>query len=167
MTYFSHLKRLKFIYFRVLTTRSLCTPSPNGFDKSSFMIKKLKDVYCHQILPLEKHYHFDKFHSPPMSDADFEANPMILLVGQYSTGKSSFIRWIALFRINLFLFILEFRTHQNSCNSLSEILLKNSMWPKSKIDGKKEQCIGVRNSTKDRFLKELLGKAIWLQKFVQ
>ena len=102
MTYFSHLKRLKFIYFRVLTTRSLCTSSPNGFDKSSFMIKKLKDVYCHQILPLEKHYHFDKFHSPPMSDADFEANPMILLVGQYSTGKSSFIRWIASFRINLY-----------------------------------------------------------------
>ena len=102
MTYFSHLKRLKLIYFRVLTTRSLCTSSPNGFDKSSFLIKKLKEVYCHQILPLEKHYHFDKFHSPPMSDADFEANPMILLVGQYSTGKSSFIRWIASFRINLY-----------------------------------------------------------------
>ena len=61
---------------------------------SSVLIAKLKGVYSHYILPLEKHYLFDKFHSPPLSDADFEAKPMILLVGQYSTGKSTFIRFV-------------------------------------------------------------------------
>ena len=60
------------------------------------VISKLKGLYCHKILPLERHYLFDKFHSPPLSEADFEANPMILMIGQYSTGKSSMIRYLDL-----------------------------------------------------------------------
>ena len=56
------------------------------------VISKLKGLY--KILPLERHYLFDKFHSPPLSEADFEANPMILMIGQYSTGKSSMIRYV-------------------------------------------------------------------------
>ena len=52
----------------------------------------LKRVYREKLLPLEKRYLFHEFYSPLMQDADFEALPMILLVGQYSTGKTTFIR---------------------------------------------------------------------------
>ena len=52
----------------------------------------MKRVYREKLLPLEKRYLFHEFHSPLMQDADFEALPMILLVGQYSTGKTTFIR---------------------------------------------------------------------------
>lgn len=54
----------------------------------------LKDIYKRKLLPLEEHYLFHEFHSPPLNDADFEAKPMILLVGQYSTGKTTFIKYL-------------------------------------------------------------------------
>lgn len=54
----------------------------------------LKRLYKTRILPLEEYYNFKEFHSPPMEDADFDAKPMILLVGQYSTGKTTFIRYL-------------------------------------------------------------------------
>lgn len=56
------------------------------------VVEGLKKVYKAKILPLEEHYLFHDFHSPPLDDADFDAKPMILLVGQYSTGKTTFIR---------------------------------------------------------------------------
>lgn len=54
----------------------------------------LKRIYRTKILPLEEHYQFHDFHSPQLEDADFDARPMVLLVGQYSTGKTTFIRHI-------------------------------------------------------------------------
>ena len=54
----------------------------------------LKSVYRSKLLPFEMFYDFHDFHSPPMDDADFDAKPMILLVGQYSTGKTTFIRYL-------------------------------------------------------------------------
>ncbi|KAG8199414.1 hypothetical protein JTE90_000282 [Oedothorax gibbosus] len=54
----------------------------------------LKNIYKTKILPLEEYYQFHDFHSPPLNDADFEAKPMILLVGQYSTGKTTFIKYL-------------------------------------------------------------------------
>lgn len=54
----------------------------------------LKKVYRTKLLPLEQAYRFHEFHSPPLDDADFESKPMVLLVGQYSTGKTSFIRYL-------------------------------------------------------------------------
>lgn len=45
-----------------------------------------------KILPLEESSRFAHFHSPPLNPADFEAKPMVLIVGQYSVGKTSFIR---------------------------------------------------------------------------
>ncbi|XP_042889469.1 EH domain-containing protein 1-like isoform X2 [Penaeus japonicus] len=58
------------------------------------VLEGLKTVYKNKVLPLEKHYNFQDFHSPPLDDTDFDAKPMILLVGQYSTGKTTFIRYI-------------------------------------------------------------------------
>jgi GTPase SAR1 family protein len=60
----------------------------------SNVIEGLKRVYKSKILPLEEHYLFHEFHSPKLEDADFEAKPMILLVGQYSTGKTTFIKYL-------------------------------------------------------------------------
>lgn len=47
-----------------------------------------------KILPLERLYNFEEFLSPPLTDTDFDAAPMVLLLGQYSTGKTSFIQYL-------------------------------------------------------------------------
>uniref|UniRef100_A0A8C2NXQ0 EH domain-containing protein 3 n=1 Tax=Capra hircus TaxID=9925 RepID=A0A8C2NXQ0_CAPHI len=54
----------------------------------------LKKLYRTKLLPLEEHYRFHEFHSPALEDADFDNKPMVLLVGQYSTGKTTFIRYL-------------------------------------------------------------------------
>lgn len=54
----------------------------------------LKKIYKTKLLPLEEYYQFHDFHSPKLDDADFDAKPMILLVGQYSTGKTTFIKYL-------------------------------------------------------------------------
>lgn len=52
----------------------------------------LREKYKTKLLPLEQAYQFHDFHSPQLDDPDFDAKPMILLVGQYSTGKTTFIK---------------------------------------------------------------------------
>lgn len=54
----------------------------------------LKKIYKSKLLPLEQFYQFHDFHSPQLDDPDFDAKPMILLVGQYSTGKTTFIKYL-------------------------------------------------------------------------
>lgn len=54
----------------------------------------LKSLYTKKLLPLEEFYKFHDFHSPPLTDSDFDAKPMVLLIGQYSTGKTTFIRYL-------------------------------------------------------------------------
>ncbi|OZC06799.1 hypothetical protein X798_06196 [Onchocerca flexuosa] len=54
----------------------------------------LRKIYKQKLLPLEEYYKFHDFHSPALDDPDFDAKPMILLVGQYSTGKTTFIRYL-------------------------------------------------------------------------
>jgi hypothetical protein len=54
----------------------------------------LKSIYKNKMLPLEQHYLFEEFHSPSLNDPDFESKPLILLVGQYSTGKTTFIKYL-------------------------------------------------------------------------
>ena len=44
------------------------------------------------LLPLEKEYVFHEFHSPKLEDADFDGKPLVMMVGQYSTGKTTFIK---------------------------------------------------------------------------
>ena len=58
------------------------------------VVDGLKKLYKRKLHPLEEHYLFDKFHSPFLDDPDFDAKPMILLIGQYSTGKTTFIRYL-------------------------------------------------------------------------
>ena len=58
------------------------------------MIDEMKIFYQEMLFPLEKKYCYHSFHSPALNDADFDAKPLVMLVGQYSTGKTSFIRYL-------------------------------------------------------------------------
>lgn len=55
----------------------------------------LKKIYRKSVLPVEKRYKYDYFYeSPLLTDIEFDAKPQVLLVGQYSVGKTSFIRYL-------------------------------------------------------------------------
>ncbi|KXS17003.1 past-1 [Gonapodya prolifera JEL478] len=54
----------------------------------------LKQLNRKKLRPLEELYKFEQFHSPPLTDSDVAAKPMVLLLGQYSVGKSTFIKYI-------------------------------------------------------------------------
>lgn len=54
----------------------------------------LQQVYRNKLLPLEEAYRYHEFHSSQLEDSDFSAKPMVLLVGQYSVGKTTFIRYL-------------------------------------------------------------------------
>ncbi|XP_064827759.1 EH domain-containing protein 2 [Oncorhynchus masou masou] len=56
--------------------------------------KELKYLYYKRLLPIEKQYGFQHFHSPSFEEADFDNKPMVLVMGQYSTGKTTFIRYL-------------------------------------------------------------------------
>jgi hypothetical protein len=63
------------------------------FDKE-YILKGLARLYRKKILPLELSSKYGHFHSPPLSPSDFDAPPMILLLGQYSVGKTSFCKYL-------------------------------------------------------------------------
>ncbi|KAI7830550.1 P-loop containing nucleoside triphosphate hydrolase protein [Gamsiella multidivaricata] len=54
--------------------------------------RDLTQIYKRKIRPLETTYNFEGFHSAPLTDSDILAKPMVLLLGQYSTGKTTFIK---------------------------------------------------------------------------
>jgi hypothetical protein len=55
-------------------------------------IEELKRVYKNKVLPLEQMYKFEDFYTQSLSDAEFDAKPQVLLIGQYSVGKTTFIK---------------------------------------------------------------------------
>lgn len=56
------------------------------------VIQKLKIIYKEKLLPIEKRYLMHRFSHPEMLDSELSAKATIFLVGQYSTGKTTFIR---------------------------------------------------------------------------
>ncbi|KAI8053696.1 P-loop containing nucleoside triphosphate hydrolase protein [Gilbertella persicaria] len=76
------------------------TPNPHSSstnwsdDEYAMVIEDIKKIYRTKIKPLEVTYNFEGFHSAPLTDSDIEAKPMVLLIGQYSTGKTTFIRYL-------------------------------------------------------------------------
>jgi EH domain-containing protein 1 len=58
------------------------------------VIEGLKRLYHTKLKPLEELYMFDFFHSPLLTDSEFDSKPQVLMIGQYSTGKTSFIRYL-------------------------------------------------------------------------
>jgi len=64
-------------------------------DRTSVITGRLKTIYRKTVLPVEKRYQYDYFYeSPLLTDVEFDAKPQVLLVGQYSVGKTSFIRYL-------------------------------------------------------------------------
>mmetsp|Transcript_7295 Transcript_7295/g.17191 ORF Transcript_7295/g.17191 Transcript_7295/m.17191 type:complete len:548 (+) Transcript_7295:72-1715(+) len=64
-------------------------------DRTNVITGKLKQIYRKSVLPVEKRYKYDYFYeSPLLTDVEFDAKPQVLLVGQYSVGKTSFIRYL-------------------------------------------------------------------------
>ena len=60
--------------------------------KAKIIIEELKILYKKQILPIERKYHLNTFLLPKggeIHESEFNANPLVLLIGQYSTGKVS------------------------------------------------------------------------------
>ncbi|KAK7883350.1 hypothetical protein WMY93_029524 [Mugilogobius chulae] len=68
--------------------------NPKTIGDVNLVTEELKNLYYKRLLPIEKHYLFHHFHSPSYEDADFDNKPMILVMGQYSTGKTTFIRYL-------------------------------------------------------------------------
>lgn len=58
------------------------------------VIDGLKAIYHQKIEPVEVNSAFDQFSSARLSDRDLDAKPMVLLLGQYSTGKTTFINYL-------------------------------------------------------------------------
>ncbi|CAI8586913.1 unnamed protein product [Vicia faba] len=56
------------------------------------IIDGLKRLYIQKLRPLEVTYRFNDFVSPLLTNSDFDAKPMVMLLGQYSTGKTTFIK---------------------------------------------------------------------------
>ncbi|XP_040568848.1 EH domain-containing protein 3 [Lepeophtheirus salmonis] len=54
----------------------------------------LKTCYKKILKPLEEHYLYDQFYSSGLEESDFNSKPMVLLIGQYSTGKTTLIRYL-------------------------------------------------------------------------
>jgi GTPase SAR1 family protein len=54
----------------------------------------MSNCYKKKLLPLEEMYKFHEFHMTKLEDPDFDCKPMVLLVGQYSTGKTTFIKYL-------------------------------------------------------------------------
>ncbi|CAJ1971440.1 unnamed protein product [Sphenostylis stenocarpa] len=72
------------------------SPSSNWFSSKSTkkvplssvtsIIDGLKTLYLQKLKPLEATYRFNDFVSPLLTNSDFDAKPMVMLLGQYSTG---------------------------------------------------------------------------------
>ncbi|KAJ1724988.1 hypothetical protein LPJ53_000777 [Coemansia erecta] len=57
-------------------------------------VKQLQKTYAKKIKPLEQAYCFEGFHSAPLTPQDIGSKPMVLLLGQYSTGKTTFVEYL-------------------------------------------------------------------------
>jgi GTP-binding protein EngB required for normal cell division len=52
----------------------------------------IEQIYTNKIKPLEEYYRFPDFHSPILTRGEIASKPMVMLMGQYSVGKTTFIK---------------------------------------------------------------------------
>jgi hypothetical protein len=58
----------------------------NWFTKIPKINEEMERIYNSKILPLEKNYFFNEFTHRKLEDGYFDAKPMLVFIGQYSTG---------------------------------------------------------------------------------
>jgi len=63
-------------------------------DPAAEVSEGLSHFYFKYVKTLEQNFKFDKFCTPLLNEADFKAKPMVLLIGQYSVGKTTFIKFL-------------------------------------------------------------------------
>jgi GTPase SAR1 family protein len=66
----------------------------SGMDWYQKVVDELKLMYHDIVLPLEQDSDFPVYHSEHLEDSDFHSVPLVLIIGQYSTGKTSLIRFL-------------------------------------------------------------------------
>jgi len=67
-------------------------PAEQDLITASLVTEGLQRLYRTKLLPVEREHQFDQFYSSELNDAAFSARPMVLVLGPYSTGKSTFIK---------------------------------------------------------------------------
>lgn len=73
------------------STTSQRPASPGRYNS---IVEGLKEIYRRKIRPVEEQFNFEAFYSPSLSDTEIGAKPMVLLIGQYSVGKTTFIQYL-------------------------------------------------------------------------
>ena len=68
--------------------------SVSSLRKPNTLLEGLYDIYEQKILPVESGFKFEAFYSPLLTENEFRGKPLVLLLGQYSTGKTTFIQSI-------------------------------------------------------------------------
>jgi len=58
------------------------------------IIEGIGDVYFNKMLEVEQRFNYDDYFSPLLRQSDLESKPMVMLLGQYSTGKTTFIEYL-------------------------------------------------------------------------
>lgn len=56
--------------------------------------ERLKLLYDENLLPFEDKYQFHTLVTPKLEDSYFRSNPIIIFLGPYSTGKTTFIQYL-------------------------------------------------------------------------
>lgn len=69
-------------------------PISSNIGQCESLADGLKKIYKAKIRPLEAAFTFDTFYSPALQDVDIDAKPIVLLLGQYSVGKTTFIEYL-------------------------------------------------------------------------
>ena len=65
--------------------------SPNNCSSIS---EGMKLLYLQKIKAIETEWKFNEFENPALTESDFESRPMVMLLGQYSVGKTTFIKYL-------------------------------------------------------------------------
>jgi len=61
---------------------------------SKQILEELKNLYINKILPVEEATSYNSFGHSPLNAGEFDSPPLVLLVGPYSAGKTTFIEHI-------------------------------------------------------------------------
>lgn len=81
--------RKRVLRLLVATQNSFTMSMADQDEATAAVVEGLKRLYHTKLKPLEQTYMFAWFHSPPLTDSEFESKPQVLMCGQYSTGKTS------------------------------------------------------------------------------
>lgn len=97
-------------------------------ETSKAIVTELRDLYKEHVLPIEQKYNLHSFLLPKggeIRDSEFVANPIVLLIGQYSTGKVNLTFGTYFFRICFYLTVMSIHMLSFICHSGHLFLHRN------------------------------------------